>query len=129
MEQRLVPYLNYEDAASAIDFLVRAFGFEAIERYDMPDGRVGHAELRFGRDTLMLASAYEDFGFVGVPKLTGVPSQILCYVDDLDAHLIHARAEGATIATEVLEEHGQRSYRALDPEGHRWMFVERSVSG
>ena len=41
--------IAYEDAASAIDWLERAFGFsERGERYVMDDGTIGHAELEVG---------------------------------------------------------------------------------
>ena len=37
--QRFIPYLSYQDAPAAIDFLERAFGFEERSRYPMDDGR------------------------------------------------------------------------------------------
>jgi uncharacterized glyoxalase superfamily protein PhnB len=50
--------------------------------------------------------------------------QIYCLVDDVDAHYRRARAAGATIASEPEDQpHGSRIYRALDPEGHRWIFA------
>jgi hypothetical protein len=45
----IAPYLYYEDAGAAMDWLVRVFGFEEIVRMPNPDGRVGHAELRARR--------------------------------------------------------------------------------
>jgi uncharacterized protein YndB with AHSA1/START domain/uncharacterized glyoxalase superfamily protein PhnB len=45
------------------------------------------------------------------------------YVVDLDAHLAHARAEGATIVTEI-HQHGYRAYEAEDLEGRRWTFAQ-----
>jgi uncharacterized glyoxalase superfamily protein PhnB len=44
------------------------------------------------------------------------------YVDDVDAHCERARKHGATITSEPGNQHGTRSYRAMDPEGHRWIF-------
>ena len=56
--------------------------------------------------------------------LPAVHSQVHCYVDDVDAHYERARAAGATIAAAPRDEdHGERSYRAVDPEGHRWIFA------
>jgi uncharacterized glyoxalase superfamily protein PhnB len=56
----------------------------------------------------------------------------LCiYVDDVDAHHARARAEGATIREgPQTSDHGEeywadRSYRAEDPEGHQWWFMQR----
>ena len=54
--QTVVPMVAYEDAAAAIDWLTRAFGFEEApgERYTEEDGRVTHAELRVGAGRLDL---------------------------------------------------------------------------
>jgi uncharacterized glyoxalase superfamily protein PhnB len=46
MTQRIVPFIGYEDAAGAIEWLERAFGFEEDRsaRYE-EDGTITHAEL------------------------------------------------------------------------------------
>ena len=42
---------------------------------------------------------------------------------DLDAHCERARAAGGQIVAEPEEQfYGDRTYRAADPEGHRWTF-------
>src|SRR5256885_9954413 len=105
--QRIIPYLAYADAPAAIDFLCRAFGFEERFRYPMPDGRIGHAELVFQGNVLMLASTYEGFG-MSPADLPAVHGQIICYVDDPDAHFARARAAGATIVVEPTDQHGNR---------------------
>ncbi len=122
--QRIYPYLAYADAPAAIDFLCRAFGFEEQMRFDMPDGRIGHAEIAMGGHVIMLASAYEEMGLASPRLLPGVHSQILVQVEDVDAHYQRAKEAGATIATEPKNQHGQRMYRAMDLEGHRWIFAE-----
>jgi uncharacterized glyoxalase superfamily protein PhnB len=45
------------------------------------------------------------------------------YVEDVDAHFAHAKAAGATIASEI-QQRGYRAYSAEDLEGHRWTFVQ-----
>jgi len=45
------------------------------------------------------------------------------FVDDLDAHLARARAEGATILTDI-HQYGYRSYEAADLEGNHWTFAQ-----
>ncbi len=121
--QRFIPYLSYQDAPAAIDFLARAFGFEERSRYPMPDGRIGHCELDLAGDALYLASAYDEMGFCSPRSLEGVHGQVYVQVDDVDAHFARAREAGATIVAEPADEHGTRMYRALDLEGHRWMFA------
>lgn len=122
--QTAYPYLAYADAPAAIDFLSEAFGFEESFRHPMPDGRIGHAELGLCGGVLMLASVWEDMGFASPKDLAGNHGQVYWVVEDVDAHFERARAAGAVIVAEPVDEpHGARLYRALDPEGHRWMFA------
>ena len=124
--QRVIPYLSYRDAPAALDFLEHAFGFARRFVMPMPDGRIGHAELELAGHALFLASAYEEMGFAPPTGLTAVHSQVMVYVDDVDAHYARAIAAGATAATEPEDQpHGARQYRAIDPEGHRWIFAQQ----
>ena len=129
--QRIVPNLCYQDAPAAIEFLCAAFGFEEAMRMEMPDGRLGHAELLLHGDTLMLASAFEESGLGGPQGLAHLHSMVSIYVDDIDAHHERAAAAGAEIMEPPTDMFwGDRIYRAVDPEGHRWMFQQhvRDVS-
>lgn len=121
--QALVPYLSYQDAPAAIGFLCEAFGFEETFRLPMPDGRIGHAELSYQGNVLMIASAYPEMGFESPAKLSAIHTQVQVNVEDVDAHFERARAAGATIAAEPEDQpYGDRVYRAVDPEGHHWIF-------
>jgi len=127
--QRIIPYLCYRDAPGAIDFLCGAFGFRERSRHPMPDGRLGHAEVAHGEASVFLASVWDDMGFASPQDLPGRHAQIYMYVDDVDAHCQAARRAGATIAEEPADQpHGDRTYRALDPEGHRWIFAQRGAA-
>jgi uncharacterized glyoxalase superfamily protein PhnB len=43
--------------------------------------------------------------------------------EDLDGHCARARAAGAVITAEPTDQfYGDRTYSAIDPEGHRWTF-------
>ena len=130
----VVPMLAYEDGGAAMDWLIRAFGFAERERWLGDDGLLAHGELAIGADGLvMLATptpAYESparhrehcaeaAAWSSVPY---VIDGVLVEVEDLDAHLMHARAAGARILSEIEDAGGFRHYRAEDLEGHRWMF-------
>jgi uncharacterized glyoxalase superfamily protein PhnB len=122
----LIPMLSYADAPAAIEFLGRAFGFQELYRLEMPDGRIGHAELGYDGVRVMLASEYPALGLESPKALDTRYSQIFVYVEDVDAHYDRARDAGATIAAEPADQdHGHRMYRAMDPEGHRWLFAQR----
>ena len=47
MRQTVTPYLLYEDAGAAIEWLSKAFGFGEKDRFEH-EGRVAHAELDVG---------------------------------------------------------------------------------
>jgi uncharacterized glyoxalase superfamily protein PhnB len=122
--QRFTPMLVYADAPAALAFLAKAFGFAERFRMDLPDGSVGHAELGLGDEVVMVASEWPAGGVVSPLQLPALHAQIHVRVDDVDAHFARARAAGATIATEPADqEYGMRSYRAIDPEGQRWIFA------
>lgn len=59
---------------------------------------------------------------------------LMIYVDDVDAHSHHARSKGARIVDEpATHDYGadywsDRSYGALDPEGHIWWITQRLVN-
>ena len=123
--QTFTPSLAYDDAPGAIDFLCRAFGFAEQFRLDMPDGTIGHAELAFEGATITLATTWVAGGMASPQNLPGLHSQLFCEVPDVDSHYERALSEGATIAEPPADQfHGSRSYRAIDLEGHRWVFSQ-----
>jgi uncharacterized glyoxalase superfamily protein PhnB len=119
---RITPYLLYEDAAAAIDWLTQAFGFHEILRYADDEGTVTHAELRLEDGVVFLGHPGPDFQS---PKRSGERCSLThVYVDDVDAHFERAKTAGATILAEPHEPgYGDRRYDAEDPEGQRWSFA------
>ena len=96
---------------------------EELYRLDMPDGRIGHAEVGGDGVRIMLASEYPEMGIGSPRNLDTRYSQLYVYVDDVDAHFDRAKSAGATIVAEPTDDHGDRFYRTNDPEGHRWIFA------
>jgi uncharacterized glyoxalase superfamily protein PhnB len=135
--QRIFPMIAYEDAAAAIDWLTRAFGFEEHgPRYTMEDGTIGHAELEFGGEILMLATPNREYQSPRRHRETCEAAQrwldnpwvidgVMLQVDDLDAHHARAFAAGATVIRPPEEGPDGRLYTAEDLEGHCWMFQQR----
>jgi len=122
--QRMTPMLAYDDATAAIAFLCDAFGFAERFRYEMPDGSIGHAEVGIDDEVVAVATTWKIAGMASPQSLAGVHGQVYCSVDDVDAHYARAREAGAIIiAAPEDQDHGARTYRALDPEGHRWIFA------
>jgi uncharacterized glyoxalase superfamily protein PhnB len=53
---------------------------------------------------------------------------VLVYVDDVAAHREQAKEAGASLLSEIESgPEGSLLYRVEDLEGHRWMFMQRSV--
>jgi uncharacterized glyoxalase superfamily protein PhnB len=118
--QSIYPVLRYKDAHVAIDFLESAFGFERLAVYEEDGGGVGHAELSFGGEVVMLSSAGQ-----GDPRFDQVVGRTSVYVvvDDPDA--LHERAKGAGAQIEMPptdQHYGSRDFTARDSEGNLWSF-------
>jgi uncharacterized glyoxalase superfamily protein PhnB len=136
--QRLVPFLGYEDAAAAIDWLCAAFGAteNAEARSVDGNGTVLHAELDLEGSTVFLSTPQ---GYVSSRKHREnceieramhdnpwVIDGLWVEVADVDAHHARAQEHDAAIVRGVDEPNvGFRLYTAEDLEGHRWMFGQR----
>jgi uncharacterized glyoxalase superfamily protein PhnB len=120
MRPNIFPALRYRDGHAAIDWLIRAFGFEATAVFDTPDGSVGHAELRFGPGVIGLNSAAST---PSESPWSGVGQGIYVCLQDVDAHHDRAKAAGAEIVTPLTDRsYGSREYAVRDPAGHLWGF-------
>jgi len=130
---RISSSLVYENAAQAIDWLCKAFGFEVQLKVEADGGKIAHAELVLGGGLITTGDVKrEGRDWRKTPKEAGGCTQTLgIVVDDVDAHCERARKAGATIATEPkTTDYGDgywvdRSYEAIDPEGHHWWFWQR----
>jgi uncharacterized glyoxalase superfamily protein PhnB len=117
----------YQDPKAALRWLEQAFGFEVTMAIDGPPDapEMCHYEMSCqGQGRIMVGAQWDDWvsspAGVGGKKTQTVHVQL---PDGLDQHCETARAAGATIAAEPQDEfYGDRSYRAIDIEGHRWTF-------
>jgi uncharacterized glyoxalase superfamily protein PhnB len=122
--QRIIPYLYYEDAPAAIDFLCKAFGFTERFRVEDAEGGLMHAELGLGDNVLMLASVQPEREMAAPAGLPARHGLVLVYVDDVDSHLTHSLTAGVSVHAPLEDKpYGDRSYGATDPEGHQWYFA------
>jgi PhnB protein len=123
MTQTITPYLLYEDAEAAIEFITHAFGFREVHRTIGAAGGL-HAELEVapGGELIYLGQPPRDFRN---PVEVGRTSLVHIMVDDVDAHYERARAAGASIVEEPNDlPFGQRRYGCRDPQGHEWYFAQ-----
>ena len=91
----VTPYLAIKNAAKALEFYKKAFGATESYKLMMPDGRLGHAEIRLGDSMLMLADEFPEYGGKAPETLGGSPVSIHLYVEDVDAFFRKALAAGA----------------------------------
>ncbi|MEJ2852169.1 MULTISPECIES: VOC family protein [unclassified Saccharothrix] len=118
-------YLGYRDAGAAIEWLGRAFGFEATMRYPDDDGGVAHSELRLGDAALVVFSDRD--GYARPPRRGDTGGQgtylVVASAAEVDAVFARAVAEGAVPVWKPEEsEWGNYRCRVLDPEGFEWTF-------
>ena len=115
----VTPYLMVREAARAIAFYRDAFGAQEVMRFNDPDGRIAHAEVRIGDSHVMLAD--ENATFVGPQTLGGAGVSLVLYVEDVDATFAKALAAGATLRRPVADQfYGDRMGTLADPFGHVW---------
>ena len=133
---RLSASVYYDDPRAAIDWLCRAFGFEVRLKVEGDEGVIVHSELCFGEALVMVGGTQAKERWQEMyrsPKAIGgaVTQALALMVDDVDVHHARALAEGATIVRSPrTDDYGDdywadRTYGALDPEGHLWWFMQR----
>lgn len=118
------PTLLYDDAPAAIEFLTRAFGFNAqlVVRSEADPDVIEHAQLRWpaGGGVMLGSAGRRDNPFSTRP--TGV-SSVYVVTDDPDGLFDRAMSAGAgSFAPLRDEDYGSRGFSVTDPEGNIWSF-------
>jgi len=118
----VIPYLCLQGAAAAIDFYKRAFGAtEPGARIMDSTGRVGHAEIRIGDSSVMLADEHPELGFRSPLSLGGCPVLLMLNVPDVDAMVARAVDAGGRLTRPIENQfYGSRTGEVTDPFGYRW---------
>jgi len=117
----VAPYLAIKNAVGALEFYKKAFGATETYKLIVPDGRLGHAELRLGDSLIMLSDEFPEFGGKAPEALGGSPVSIHLYVEDVDAFVKRAVAAGAREVKPVADQfYGDRAGQLEDPYGHLW---------
>jgi uncharacterized glyoxalase superfamily protein PhnB len=107
--------LYYEDPVAAAHWIQRVFRLRSwTDILETDEGT--WVELHHGNVAILLFAleGKREGPFTDMPWV---------YVDDLDAHFAHAKAEGAKIVSEIHQQ-GYRAYEAADLEGRRWTFAQ-----
>ena len=129
---RLAMGVSYARPAAAAHWLEDVFGFESVDELPegpdpLPEGEYGPPWIEFhvGNASIMIFKLDGDAasnGAVPSSKPTAVHMPWI-YVDDLEAHLAHAKERGA----KIVKSHPWpwlASYVAEDIEGNQWTIVQ-----
>jgi uncharacterized glyoxalase superfamily protein PhnB len=119
-----------------MDWLCNVFGFTEKTKWLDESGRLTHGEIAMGESIIMLATPSPDYKCpASLKKIADVAAKmyttpyiingVLVYVDDVENHFKQAKANGATILSDIETGGPGTRYRAEDLEGQRWMFMER----
>lgn len=112
----VTPYLLSQDAGKLLEFIVQAFGAEVLERMELPDGTVNHAQARVGDSVVMMGTAGGEH--------PAMPTMLYLYVEDCVAWYQSALAAGATSVQEPRNEfYGDRVAAVEDPLGNSWWIA------
>ncbi len=120
----VTPYLMITGASDAIQFYKRAFDAVELFRLVAPGGEVGHAEIKIGDSTVMLADPCEQGAFHSPRALGGSSVGLHVYVQDVDVLFAQAVSAGAKAVKPVQDQfYGDRTGTLEDPFGHVWFLA------
>jgi uncharacterized glyoxalase superfamily protein PhnB len=110
---RVCPYLVVSDPKVVIDFVQSTFDGKTLFSMAGPGGLIMHAEIKI-QDSIVMVG--------GTPDASkAMPSQVHCYVEDVDAVYARALKAGATslrAPTDMF--YGDRISMVKDPAGVTW---------
>lgn len=120
------PQAFYRDPRAAVDWLHRAFGFEPVMTIESEASFRAHLAFQDGLVAVTSELRWEGHPPRLSPASTGNANTQTVHVQlqgGIDEHCERARAAGARILQEPETQfYGDRTYRALDLEGHMWTF-------
>ena len=116
----------YKDNRAALKWLQKAFGFEPSEVLTDAKDNIVHAEMTHGDGVIMISNEFTSWA--KSPDSVGGANTQRVHVrleKGIDEHCARARAAGAKVAMEPADQfYGDRTYSAMDPEGHHWTFSQ-----
>lgn len=118
----IAPWLSVRDSARAVDFYKYAFGATELFRLE-GNGVVARLSVD-GAEFWLSDESPEHFNF-SPQTLGGSTVRMILTVADPDAVFARALAAGASEVYAVVEEHGWRVGRVVDPFGHHWEIARQ----
>jgi uncharacterized glyoxalase superfamily protein PhnB len=121
-----IPSVIYKDNRAALEWLQKAFGFEVGEVLTDSKDNIVHAEMTHEDGVIMISNEFASWA--RSPSSSGGTNTQRVHVrltGGLDEHCEHARQAGAKIEMAPSTQfYGDRTYMAVDLEGHHWTFAQ-----
>lgn len=116
------PYIISSDAQKLADLLAGIFASTITRRYDLPDGKIMHAEIRIDDSIVMFADSNE--------KYPPNQSVLHVYVPDVDAVFAKAMAAGCKQLQAAEQKEGDPDKRGTftDFDGNMWSVSTQQTS-
>lgn len=114
----LAPWLSVRDSKKALDFYTRAF--DATEAYRLPDPDNVVARLSIHGAEFWMSDESPEHQNFSPEALKGSTARMILTVPDPDKVFAQAVSAGAKEIYPIMEEHGWRVGRVVDPFGHHW---------
>jgi PhnB protein len=109
----VTPSILVNGAAEVISFVEKVFDAKVLTKIEMPDGTIGHSEVKIGDSTVFIADPMS-----GAPP---VPGWLYIYVDDVDSVYRKAIQAGASPVEEPSDKfYGDRNAAVKDEAGNHW---------
>jgi len=115
-------YIVADNAQRVIDFLKKTFDAADLRRFDNPDGKIMHAEVRVNDTVVMIADASGAY--------PASPVWLHVYVPDAQVTYKKALAAGGVSVQEPVRKDGEPDIRSgvKDPSGNTWWISTQLAS-
>ena len=121
-----MPRLVCRDAAAEMEFCLRTFGAEELNRRPGPGGTVAHGLLKISGEMIMIEGEWPSLPSRAPALDASSPVVIFVYVPDVDATVERAMANGAKVLVPLQNQFwGDRIAWFIDPAGHVWTVASR----
>jgi len=115
----ITPFLTVKSGAKAVEFYIRAFGAQQLEKYDIPNGRQMSRIAVQGAD-VWVGDEEQEFNNLSPDSIGGSAVRIILNVNEPDSIFTKALEAGATQICPMTTEEYWRIGKLRDPFGHIW---------
>lgn len=79
------PYIIIDGAQKLIDYLKNAFGAEELRKYNIPNGKIVHSEIKFDDSVIMISDSNDQYPPMPIVLHLYVPDATAAYKKAVEA--------------------------------------------